>query len=88
MVKGGGVMPAEYYVAWWNLENLFDEENVPAYLAVKVGGSCAIPEVMGPATLWPAIKALVGGNRAGYDPTIPIVDFCRRDRRGQIQGRT
>ena len=23
-------MPAEYYVAWWNLENLFDEENVPA----------------------------------------------------------
>ena len=30
MVKGGGVMPAEYYVAWWNLENLFDEESVPA----------------------------------------------------------
>jgi len=27
MVKGGGVMPAEYYVAWWNLKNLFDEEN-------------------------------------------------------------
>ena len=22
-------MPAEYYVAWWNLENLFDEENAP-----------------------------------------------------------
>src|SRR5215211_7294772 len=29
VVKGGGVMPAEYYVAWWNLENLFDEENAP-----------------------------------------------------------
>jgi hypothetical protein len=28
-VKGGGVMPAEYYVAWWNLENLFDEEIAP-----------------------------------------------------------
>ena len=23
-------MPVEYYVAWWNLENLFDEENAPA----------------------------------------------------------
>jgi predicted extracellular nuclease len=22
-------MPASYYVAWWNLENLFDEENAP-----------------------------------------------------------
>ena len=22
-------MPADYYVAWWNLENLFDEENAP-----------------------------------------------------------
>ena len=22
-------MPTEYYVAWWNLENLFDEENAP-----------------------------------------------------------
>src|SRR6266540_3441948 len=22
-------MPATYYVAWWNLENLFDEENSP-----------------------------------------------------------
>jgi hypothetical protein len=22
-------MPATYYVAWWNLENLFDEENAP-----------------------------------------------------------
>lgn len=23
-------MPATYYVAWWNVENLFDEENAPA----------------------------------------------------------
>jgi hypothetical protein len=23
-------MPSTYYVAWWNLENLFDEENAPA----------------------------------------------------------
>jgi predicted extracellular nuclease len=23
-------MPSNYYVAWWNLENLFDEENAPA----------------------------------------------------------
>lgn len=23
-------MPSSYYVAWWNLENLFDEENAPA----------------------------------------------------------
>lgn len=22
-------MPSTYYVAWWNLENLFDEENSP-----------------------------------------------------------
>ena len=22
-------MPSTYYVAWWNLENLFDEENAP-----------------------------------------------------------
>ena len=28
-LKGGGVMPAEYYEAWWNVENLFDKENAP-----------------------------------------------------------
>ncbi|MGH3348171.1 MAG: hypothetical protein ACRDO4_14425, partial [Nocardioides sp.] len=22
-------MPVDHYVAWWNLENLFDEENAP-----------------------------------------------------------
>ena len=22
-------MPVDYYVAWWNVENLFDEENAP-----------------------------------------------------------
>ena len=22
-------MPSTYYVGWWNLENLFDEENSP-----------------------------------------------------------
>ena len=22
-------MPSTYYVAWWNVENLFDEENSP-----------------------------------------------------------
>ena len=25
----GGRVPSTYYVAWWNLENLFDEENSP-----------------------------------------------------------
>ena len=24
-----GRMPSTYYVAWWNLENLFDEEDSP-----------------------------------------------------------
>lgn len=23
------MMPTTYYIAWWNLENLFDEENSP-----------------------------------------------------------
>src|SRR4029453_2195052 len=25
----GRRMPSDYYVAWWNLENLFDEEHSP-----------------------------------------------------------
>ena len=36
MVKGGGAMPAEYNVAWWNLEDLFDEENAPDRRTEKV----------------------------------------------------
>jgi hypothetical protein len=30
-------MPVSYYVAWWNLENLFDEENAPPAAAAGEG---------------------------------------------------
>jgi predicted extracellular nuclease len=30
VTEGNASMPSTYHVAWWNLENLFDEENAPS----------------------------------------------------------
>ena len=43
-LRSGGRLPSTYYVAWWNVENLFDEENSPRRtekLQRAIGGDLA-----------------------------------------------